>query len=61
MRIQCYLSEDEMKIAIAKWFQSLGKDIEPNSVIINHCTADNRDSYGAFVSYYEEPKVKKTA
>jgi len=50
-----------MKIAIAKWFQSLGKDIEPNSVIINHCTADNRDSYGAFVSYYEEPKVKKTA
>lgn len=53
MRVECYLSEDEMKIAIAKWFQSLSNnnEIKPDDVIISHCTSGTKDTYGASVSY----------
>lgn len=55
MRVQCYLSEDEIKLAIAEWFKTMGKVIEPGDVIITHSTTKkdgcNQDSYGASFSY----------
>ena len=58
MRVQCHLSEDEIKIAIAEWFKILGRIIEPGDVIITHSTVTcsssrdgTRDSYGASLSY----------
>lgn len=55
MRVHCYLSEDEIKIAIAEWFKTLGKVIEPGDVIITHSTntkdGAERDAYGASFSY----------
>ena len=55
MRVQCYLSEDEIKIAIAEWFKTMGKVIEPVDVIITHSTTKidgcDRASYGAAFSY----------
>lgn len=55
MSVQFHLSEDEIKIAIAEWFKTLGKIIEPGNVMITHCTVRkdgcDRNSYGASVSY----------
>lgn len=55
MKVQCYLSEDEIKIAIAEWFKTMGKVIEPGDVVISHSTTKkngcNQDSYGASFSY----------
>lgn len=55
MKVQCYLSEDEIKLAIAEWFKTMGKVIEPGDVIITHSTTTKdgaeRDSYGASFSY----------
>lgn len=55
MKVQCHLSEDEIKLAIAKWFGTMGKPIEPGDVIITHGTIKieglERVAYGASFAY----------
>ena len=59
MRVQCHLSEDEIKIAISKWLATLGKEIKPMDVIITHCTTNQSDTYGASFSYEDNAILKR--
>jgi len=60
MRVQCHLSEDEIRLAIAEWFKALGRPIQPSDIIFSHCTVRkdgvDRDSYAASLSYEQNHK-----